>query len=175
MARGDFRVLSKVWRHSTLRRERKLKIFSSLILSRLLYSLGTACLLKADLRRLDGFQCRCLRQIMNIPAAYVSRVSNESVFSKAGVSAASRVLLQRQLIYLGKPMRAPVGDPLRDVSFIGNTLAPATGQYVRRVGRPRTEWVPTVVYQARQHFGPLDLEAGARDPLYCKTFVKSRT
>lgn len=31
-------------------------------------------------------------------------------------------------------------DPLRRLTFVPGCLQPATGRYVRRVGRPRNEW-----------------------------------
>ena len=42
----------------------------------------------------------------------------------------------------GKVARAPDADPLRMLTFVPGTLLPLSGgQYVRRVGRPRNEWV----------------------------------
>ncbi len=40
----------------------------------------------------------------------------------------------------GRVARAPDSDPLRMLTFAPGTLLPATGQYVRRIGRPRNEW-----------------------------------
>ena len=34
----------------------------------------------------------------------------------------------------------PAGSVMRDVTFIGSGLWPATDRYVRKVGRPRAEW-----------------------------------
>jgi hypothetical protein len=118
MARGHFRVLSKVWLHSTLNRPRKVKIFNSLITSKLLYSLAASCPLKGDLRRLDGFHCRCVRQIFGILPAFLSRISNAEVFRRAGCMPMSVLLRQRQMILLGRVLRAPVGNPLQSVSFV---------------------------------------------------------
>ena len=62
IAKGDFRQLQKVWKHSALTRRQKLNIYRSLVESRLLYGLCTASFTKAALRQLDGFQAKCLRQ-----------------------------------------------------------------------------------------------------------------
>ena len=83
-AAGDFKALQRVWKHSTIARGRKLKLFDSLVQSKLRYAIASAWLLKADLRRLDGFQANCLRNILGIKCSYVSRVSNEKVLEKAG-------------------------------------------------------------------------------------------
>ena len=145
MARGDFRILSKVWRHAALTKKRKVYIFDTLIVSRLLYSLTPACLLTADRRRLDGFHCRCLRQILGVQPAFLSRVSNTSVLQMAARQPLSEVLLKRQVRLLDKVTNSPTGNPLRDATFIGGTSQPLSRRYVRKVGRPRTDWVATVL------------------------------
>ena len=48
---------------------------------------------------------------------------------------------KKQLLLLGKVVRAPEGHPMKVASFIPGTLRPATERYVRRVGRPRIEWI----------------------------------
>jgi hypothetical protein len=82
-AKSDFQALCRVWRHSSLSRRRKLELFASLIESRLLYGLTGAWLRVAERRRLDGFHARCLRQILKIPPAYFSRISNQKVLASA--------------------------------------------------------------------------------------------
>ena len=76
MAKADFNTLSRVWKNSALTRARKLAIYSSLVESKLLYSLSTAVYTVAEIRRLDGFQAKCLRKILDIPSAYLSRIPN---------------------------------------------------------------------------------------------------
>ena len=125
----------------------------SFVESKLLYSLSTACFLKADLRRLDGFQSRCLRKILGILPSFQSRVSNVEVRRQAGVPPISASLLDRQLLLLGRILSAEQSSPLHSVSFIPGTWEPATNMYVRRVGRPRKEWVPAVLGEARARIG----------------------
>ena len=146
-------MLQKVWGHSTLSRKRKLKLYESLIESKLLYGLPCGCLNVADRRRLDGFQARCLRQILKVPPAYYSRISNAAVLRQATLTKASTLLLRRQLAILGRILRCTSDSPLRTTSFIGGTLVPATSQFVRRVGRPRREWIPSVLEAALQITG----------------------
>ena len=81
-ARGDFKRLQAVWKHSNLPRKHKLDVYRSLIESRLMYSSCTAVLRKAELRRLDGFQDRCLRKWGILPA-FMSQTSNETVLQIA--------------------------------------------------------------------------------------------
>ena len=94
IAAGEFRKLSRLWRHSRLGRERKVQIFAAIVVSILLYGLAAAWLNKADRRKLDGFQNRCLRVIWGIKPAYVSRVSNKTVLETTGQRPLT-VLLQK--------------------------------------------------------------------------------
>ena len=68
--------------------------------------------------------------------------------AQAGHEAASSQLLKRQLMLLGRVVRASESDPMKVASFIPNSLEPATNRYVRRVGCPRLEWVPQVMREA---------------------------
>ena len=83
LAEQTFKDLRRVWGHANVSRSRKMFIYESFVLPRLMYSLHTAWLNKAEVKRLDGFHCRCLRRIFGIPPSFVSRVSNEDVLSTA--------------------------------------------------------------------------------------------
>ena len=84
IAKKDFVALRKLWSHSSLTWPRKLKIYHALIESKLLYSLAGACFTKAQLRRLDGFQNRCLRSIIGVKPSWISRTSNAEVLARSG-------------------------------------------------------------------------------------------
>ena len=174
MAKADFNTLSRVWKNSALTRTRKLAIYSSLVESKLLYSLSTAVYTVAEIRRLDGFQAKCLRKILKIPSAYLSRTSNETVRQRAGCRCFSKLLVDRQLMLLGTVLRSPAHSPLQAVSFTPGTLQPATSRYVRRVGRPRKEWVPTVLNSAFQLANHGQLMATAVSEAGWKGLVRSR-
>ena len=150
MAKRDFLELQKVWKHSSLSRDRKVQIYKALIESKLMCSLSCLCLASADRWRLDGFQNRCLRCIFGIPPAFISRVSNAEVLRKACYPAATDMLLKRQLLLFGKVLRSAYDHPLHSCAFIRGALQPATSMYVRRVGRPRREWVTFVRDKACQ-------------------------
>ena len=72
LSKGDFLALSAVWRRSALTQTRKLALYVALVESRLLYGLSSLCLTVAQKRKLDGFQCRCLRSIFGIKPAFIS-------------------------------------------------------------------------------------------------------
>ena len=126
-----------------------------LIESKLLYGLSTVSLNAAQKRKLNGFQNRCLRQILGIKSAYESRVSNDVVLRKSGHPLATDLLAKRKLHLFGKVLRSDDYSPLRRVSFVPGTTVPATDRYVRRVGRPRSEWIREVSASACMHLASM--------------------
>ena len=140
MAKADFNTLQKVWAHSTLSQRAKIRIFDACVVSKLTYGLQTACLSKAERRRLDGFHCRCLRRILRIPHAYVSRVSNNTVFERAHRKPLSTRLLQAQLLFLGQLARREGDDPVRRCIFQGGGFQ-MLPSLTRKRGRPRATWI----------------------------------
>ena len=177
VAKSEFIALSKVWRHSALTRQRKLFLFSSLVESKLLYALSCACLTVAEQRRLNGFQVKCIRQIWGIKPSYWSRVSNVEVLRLAGHRSATTLLDLQQLQFLGRILRQPESRPLRAASFrkVGGVIQPGNSQFVRRVGRPRKEWVRTVLDIAYGITGGSEqLCAAASDANAWKRYLQSR-
>ena len=153
---------------------RKLRIYAALIESKLFYGLGTGCFTVAEMRRLDGFQARCLRIILKIPASFLSCVSNATVRQRAQSGVAPQQLVKRQLVLLGKVMRAPQDNPMQGVSFVPGTFHPATSRYVRRIGRPCKEWIPQAVAAGcRITGGMLQLEAAVSSNAVWKAFLRN--
>ena len=115
-----------------------------------MYGLASAWLNKNDQRKLDGFQCRCLRAIWGIQPSFISRVSNEKILKMTMQTRLTTTLQKQQLTLYGKVARLPVGHPVREATFVGGSLRPAVDEFVRRVGRPRFEWAPEVSKLASQ-------------------------
>ena len=137
---ANFAKLNRLWKHASLARSRKLEIFQAVVLSRLLYGLSSAWLNVADIRKLNGFHCRCLRVIQGVLPAYVSRVSNTSVLAMCGKQPLAAQLRKQQMLLYRRVVRAPQSDSLRRLTFVSGTFSQATGMYIRKVGRPRNEW-----------------------------------
>jgi hypothetical protein len=141
-----------LWKHTSLSAASKIRIYQAVVVSRALYALSSAWLNAADLRRLNGFHCRCLRKILRIQPSFISRVSNAKVLATAAVPPLGRQLLKQQLLMYGRVARSMATDPLRDVTFhVG--LFPATSRFVRRVGRPRNEWA-TMLHKEALNMNP---------------------
>ena len=169
LAAAEFRKLKRAWNHANLSRRQKLDFFESFVVSKLKYGLCTAGLVKAQRRRLDGFHARCLRRILGVPAAFVSRVSNAEVFSRAVVRPITEQLTEQQLMLMRRVGRSPAGSPLRRNTLVGGTANPVIGSFIRRVGRPRQDWTTQVLSEATRRCGSgarmdaalLDTTAGA--------------
>ena len=116
-ARGELDKLGRVWKHCKIRMSRKLQIFEACVMSKLLYNLHSLCLNTAEIRRLDAFHIKCLRRILKIPPSFYSRVSNAMVLERAHAKAASALLLERQLSWMGCLATHPDEHVLRQSIF----------------------------------------------------------
>ena len=152
-AHGEYRKLRQVWNHANLTKTQKLKFFEAFVLSKLTYGLATTWLKKAQRRHLDGFHARCLRRMLGIPAAFISRISNAAVFEQAKVRPVVEQVLNRQLLLLRRVGCSPAGSLLRKNTLVGDTAIPVVGSYVRRVGRPRLDWTSQVIAEAVRRCG----------------------
>ena len=152
LAGAAFKALRRLWNHSSVSKEAKLKYFQCFVLSALTYGLSTLAFTQAQKRRMDGFHARCLRRILRIPAAFISRISNRSVFEQAQAAPLSQLLLDQPFRLFGRVLRADIGDPLRK-----NTLTERNdnffNSYVRRRGRPQMNWVDFIFKSGATKYG----------------------
>ena len=124
-------------------------------MSKLQYGLSTVCLVKAQRRRLDGFHARCLRRILGVAPAFISRVSNNAIFGSACAKPITEQLACRRLVILRKVPFSPVGGPLRRNVLVGSSANPVVGSYIRRRGRPRLCWTTEALRDAVSRAGGL--------------------
>jgi len=113
-------------------------------------------LVKTQRRRVDGFYARCLRRILGISHSFYSRVSNKVVYERAGTIPLTQQLAKQQLNLLSTVARSAAGSPLRRNTFMGDSFQPTTTcicHYIRKVGRPPTNWTGSVLQEGSTHFG----------------------
>jgi hypothetical protein len=134
-----FDILSRVWLHTSIPRALNVVIFRTIVTNVLLYGLSTAWMNASERRRLDRLQARCLRNILGIKPAYVSRISNKSVLETAKQTPYRTQLLKQQLGLYGQVARAPEHDVLKQLPFCPICFRPSADRYVRRVGGPLRE------------------------------------
>ena len=139
--------LEQAWKHSGISQRRKLYYFDACVVSNLMYVLQTCWLNEAELKRLDAAYCRMLRRVLNIPASYISRITNIEVYEKAHRYPARYILLERQLILYGCVCRLPMDDILRCSLLVRNSGKSVHYNFKLR-GRPHHEWVDKVFENA---------------------------
>lgn len=139
------------------------------------YGLSAIWLGLSEQRKLDGFYCRCLRRILRVQPAFLSRVSNTSILTRCGQAPFSKRLISDQLVLLGKVATAPSDDLMRKATFHKATLVPRTAAFVRKVGRPHHTWAEQLLKRA------LDISGGSHlsfsrlvnDPVTWKEQIKA--
>lgn len=60
LAYFDFFTLQCIWSHANISRKRKVSLFNTLVLSKLMYAFDTMWLSKIEINRLNAFQNKCL-------------------------------------------------------------------------------------------------------------------
>ena len=148
-ARVTFKQLDKVWSRAAIGWKRKYKIYDAVVLSKLLYSLDSLWLLKADRARLDAFHCKSVRRLLGIPSSYISRVSNDTVLERAATTPLSQALLCRQ-VSLYKKISSYDGNSFVKLVLFSADGSPKVWSARRRRGRPRQQWA-TEVHKLTQH------------------------
>lgn len=139
LAMQEFKALKQVWQHSSLSRKDKIHIYTMCVLSKLTYGLQTAVLRAVERRKINGFHCRCLRQICGILPAFLSRISNHDVLQVANSYPLSNTILEQQMLYMGKLCRN-FDHPARCFIFEPNSLSMKNTNEKKKCGRPRMLW-----------------------------------
>jgi hypothetical protein len=100
-----------IWQ-SNLSRKKRLDKYHSLVSSKGFWGLHLLALGKEDFAKIERQHVRCLRRILKIPAAYFSRIKNETVLKIAKVPCAKSIIRQKQYQLLGHILRLPKNDRL---------------------------------------------------------------
>ena len=158
-ARASFLKIQRVWKHAHVSKRRKVEIYMSCIVSKLLYSLECECLRAADRTRINGFHCRCLRTICKIPHSMISHITNAEVLTTAGVPLLTTLIDKKQLLLYGRVASQPHDSGMRAAVFHPGTVQPKLLQNSRRRGRPRISWIGI------QHARALELAGGCQTDL----------
>lgn len=115
--------LRNVWSSSVLSLRLKLRLFSAIVTSILLYNSESWSITANDVRLLEGFYFRCLRQITrsirckDLSTTEIDKASHAEVFRVANVPSLATILRQKRLRWLGHLIRSDQGDPARICLF----------------------------------------------------------
>ena len=139
----SFRTLSRVWSHSGISQWRKIEIYMTTVISKVLYSLDSLWLVQSDRQWQDAFHCRCLRKMLRIPCSYLSRISNEEVLGVACQQRLSTLLQERQ-VQQYKRIAHLTNDSLVRQVVCNSSGEPMEWHCRRGRGRPRQMWSQSV-------------------------------
>ena len=130
----------------------KLQVFGSVIRSKLVYGFDTVQIPPSLMSRLNTFQLKGLRKILQMKTTYITRANtNQKVFDKANAIFNPKHLPEKNIKPFGSYViakqeslfkhivRSANEDPLRQATLSFNSPIPFT-PITRCVGRPRANW-----------------------------------
>jgi len=152
IAAQEFKTLQQVWAHSSLSRQFKFQVYIACIVQKLLYGLESAWINTAGKRKLDGFHARCVRKILGIAPAFISRVSNAFVLKQLSAYPLSKILLERQLMYFGHVANAHHDSVLWRSLFKSEFVL---HEPALKRGRPKDTWARKMLQEALSMTGSI--------------------
>ena len=132
-----------VWKHAFISKSRKVQIYQTCIIPKLLYSLESIWLLQNERNKLDAFHHKCLRKCMGIPMSYISRIRNVDVLGQAKSELLSTLLARVQTTTYSRIMQSPEDSLIKKLVCDGMGT-PINWENNRRKGRPRQRWAASV-------------------------------
>ena len=109
-----------------------------------LYGLEYSAITHHMERKLDAWQARHLRRVLDIKASMISHATNEEVLKKAMQAPLAAHVYSNQLKYFGHVLRAHHTNTEHSVCFTSaGNFAEIRGN--RRVGRPKHHWAPSLM------------------------------
>ena len=136
-AKGQFEKLPKVWQHSTLRTQLKIRIFQGCVVSKLLHCPHTMWLNKADVRKIDGFPAKSPRSILRLLPPYINCNSNATVLQRGRCKRLSAILKLRQVPLFQSIATVP-DDDLRRICIFEPNKFTLQSLSAPRKGAPQT-------------------------------------
>ena len=137
--------LDAIWRQQKLSLQTKLRLYTSLVLSVLLYRSETWTLRKSDSDRLQSFHMTSQRRILGI--RWFEHVTNASIQETTGLMNLSLIIADRRHDLFGHVCRLPPETPVRRAlqlcTDIFNGDRP-TPEWKRPRGRPRRSWLQQI-------------------------------
>lgn len=127
-----------LWKHRSISRKTKLRIYNTSVLSIILYGAETWPLNKSLADRIDGFDARALRTTEGIK--WQDRVSNITLRDRTRQPPASHLAAQRRLRWYGHVKRLPPEHP----AFAILHFDPKAAGWKRPRGAPRTRWMDAI-------------------------------
>ena len=171
------------WREGLLSIRERIMIYTALIGTRLTYGLHTLPLKDELMNKIDAFHVKELRQILKMKPTFIDRgTTNAKVLELSNTAAnkpknmakerrqegtlkkvivpMSEVVVDRAIKDLGEIIWLPDDDPRRQVTLSEGEMGELVPNLpeCRRVGRPRTNWIETIMGRIWKKL-PLDVRS----------------
>jgi len=131
---GVFRRLNKIWR-SRLSLDIKLNLFKTIVIPTVIYSCENWKSTTTIVNKLNVFQQRCLRKILNV--SYRDRITNQAILTRSKVDSLATTVEKRRLSWLGHLLRM-------NYSRYATKALSWTPEGRRKRGRPKNTWRRTI-------------------------------
>ena len=157
-AHKHFKSLQQFWRGLGLSLRWRLRVFHSIFVPMLMFGMETASLTAIDIARLDSTYHTLLRRVHRIPSTYYTKILDptKTTVSNADLDPQShfiRTLTQRRVSVAFHLLALPQSNLQRDCCLTAAfTFRDLKGP--RRIGRPRTQWMPEVFKAAFKGYFP---------------------
>lgn len=159
------RLRSKVLQHSGVSLTTKLKVYSAVVLTSLLYGCETWTLYRKHMKQLEQFHQRSLRSIMRI--RWQDRVSNQEVLDRANLTSIEATILKTQLRWTGHVIRMDSQRIPKQVFY--GVLASGS----RKQGRPKKRYKDQLKANLKwTGLKPKELEPAADDRVTWRALTK---
>ncbi|CAE8617796.1 unnamed protein product [Polarella glacialis] len=154
-ARTGMDRLSKIWAHTDINIEWKLRIYQAVFIPTVLYGMESAHFTTADLQQLDSFHFQAMRNIYKIKATYYTEVINPQAHTtknidiqrRSNIPPLSQILFSLQFKYLGHLLRGTQDQLEHNVCFTEGLASRASSAFQRR-GKPRAHWLEATAERA---------------------------
>ena len=142
LAWSAFGRLTQIWQDRNIKTVTKIRLLNSTVIPVLLYASETWTLTSRSCSRLDAFQHRCLRHLMQVK--WYDHVTNEEVDRRAGNPLSLTTIVKRRRIrLLGHIARLEPDVPARQILAATAFNRPPSG-WTRPRGRPQLSWIQQV-------------------------------
>ena len=156
--------LDLFWKKAKVSLKWKLEVYNAVVVSKLIYGLETLQFNNSTFNKINTFQMKGLRKIMNIPPTFIDRsttddmvfnICNEEIAKNSKskyptkVIRLSEILKRKRLTLLGHVIRCENTDPMRKSVFRSDTTALVNFESEKqRGGHPRMRWIDETMKDA---------------------------
>ena len=144
MANTTMGQLDSIWKKKNLSLTTKLRLYSSLVVSVLLYGSETWTLLKENARKIQAFHMQCQRRILGVK--WFDHVSNQTISQRTGLGNINNIIANRRHTLFGHVCRAQPRVSVQEAPLLSAKITDKTWSIYR--------WLATSSRQTKAALDP---------------------